>query len=116
MMRLRPGNLASLKAQTSGTIVDVRVDNTQYVHEGDVLMRLDGLDAEVALERAQANLAEAVRRVEILFSKADMLRQRLAEKDATLNRRRRDLARYRSVAEDGAVSAQQIEDRGGRCS
>jgi membrane fusion protein (multidrug efflux system) len=104
------GNLASLKAQTSGTIVDVRVDNTQYVHEGDVLMRLDGLDAQVALERAQADLAEAVRQVEILFSKVETLRQRFAEKEAALNRSRRDLARYRSVAEDGAVSAQQIED------
>lgn len=104
------GNLASLKAQTSGTIVDVRVDNTQYVHEGDVLMRLDGLDAQVALERAQADLAEAVRQVEILFSKVETLRHRLAEKEAVLNRSRRDLARYRSVAEDGAVSAQQIED------
>jgi membrane fusion protein (multidrug efflux system) len=104
------GNLASLKAQTSGTIVDVRIDNTQYVHEGDVLMRLDGLDAQVALERARANLAESVRQVEILFSKAEALRQRLAEKEAVLNRNRRDLARYRSVAEDGAVSAQQIED------
>jgi membrane fusion protein (multidrug efflux system) len=104
------GNQASLKAQTSGTIVDVRVDNTQYVHAGDVLVRLDGLNAEVALERAKADLAEAVRQVEILFSKVEMLRQRLAEKDATLRRSRRDLARYRSVAEDGAVSAQQIED------
>ncbi|MDO9236339.1 MAG: biotin/lipoyl-binding protein, partial [Aquabacterium sp.] len=65
------GNLASLKAQTSGTVVDVRVDNTQYVHQGEVLVRLDGLQAQVALERAEANLADSVRQIETLFSQAD---------------------------------------------
>lgn len=104
------GNLIPLKAQTSGTVVDVRVDNTQYVHQGDVLVRLDGLQAQIALEQAQANLAESVREVETLFSQSDMLRQKLAAKEAILHRSQRDLARYRGVANDGVVSAQQIEN------
>lgn len=104
------GNLVPLKAQTNGTVVDVRVDNTQYVRQGDALVRLDGLQAQVALEQAQANLADTVRQVETLFSQAETLRQKLAAKEATLNRSRRDLARFRSVAGEGAVSAQQIED------
>ncbi|MBS1212549.1 MAG: rane fusion protein of tripartite multidrug resistance system [Proteobacteria bacterium] len=104
------GNLAPLKAQTSGTVVDVRVDDTQYVRQGDVLVRLDGLQSKVALERAEANLADAVRQVGVLFSHADMLRQKLAAEDATLDRSRHDLARYYSVVADGAVSAQQVED------
>lgn len=104
------GNLAPLKAQTSGTVVEVKVDNTQYVHQGDVLVRLDGLQAQVAFERAAANLADSVRQIETQFSQADMLRQKLAGKEAVLSRSRHDLLRYRSVAADGAVSAQQIED------
>jgi len=104
------GNLAALKAQTSGTVVDVRVDNTQYVHQGDVLVRLDGLQAQVALERAEANLADSVRQIETLFSQADMLQQKVAAKETVLKRSQRDLLRYQSVADDGAVSAQQIED------
>jgi membrane fusion protein (multidrug efflux system) len=104
------GNLAPLKAQTSGTVVDIRVDNTQYVHQGEVLIRLDGLQAQVALERAKANLADSVRQIETLFSQADMLRQKMATKEAILNRSQRDLIRYRNVANDGAVSAQQIEN------
>ena len=104
------GNLIPLKAQTSGTVVDVRVDNTQFVKQGDVLVRLDGLQAQVALEQAQANLAQSVREVETLFSKTEMLRQKLAAKEAILHRSQRDLARYRSVETDGVVSAQQIEN------
>ena len=104
------GNQVPLKAQTSGTVVDVRVDNTQYVHQGDVLVRLDGLQAQVALEQAEANLADSVRQIETAFSQADMLRQKLAAKEAILNRGLKDLTRYRSVADEGAVSAQQVED------
>ena len=70
------GNIVPLKAQTSGTVADVRVDNTQYVHQGDELVRLDGLQAQVALERAKANLADSVRQIETLFNHADMLRQK----------------------------------------
>ncbi|MDD5273549.1 MAG: biotin/lipoyl-binding protein [Methylovulum sp.] len=104
------GNIVPLKAQTSGTVADVRVDNTQYVHQGDVLVRLDGLQAQVALELATANLADSVRQIETLFNHADMLRQKLAGKEAVLNRSQHDLNRYRSVANNGAVSAQQLED------
>lgn len=104
------GNLIPLKAQTSGTVVDVRVDNTQFVKQGDVLVRLDGLQAQVSLEQAQANLAQSVREVETLFSKSAMLRQKLISKEAILHHSQRDLARYQSVATDGVVSAQQIEN------
>jgi membrane fusion protein (multidrug efflux system) len=104
------GNIVPLKAQTSGTVVDVRTDNTQYVRQGDVLVRLDGLQTQVALERAEANLADSVRQIETLFNHAEMFRQKLAGKEAVLGRSRHDLARYRSVAQDGAVSAQQLED------
>ncbi len=104
------GNLVPLKAQTSGTVIDVRVDNTQFVKQGDVLVRLDGLQAQVALEQAEANLAQSVREVETLFSKSEMLRQKLASQEAVFHRNQRDLARYRSVAVDGVVSAQQIEN------
>jgi membrane fusion protein (multidrug efflux system) len=104
------GNLTPLKAQTGGTVADVRVDDTQFVQRGDVLVRLDGLEAEVAFEKAAANLADSVRQIETQFSQAETLRQKLAAKEAKLQRSRRDLARFHSVAADGAVSAQQIED------
>lgn len=103
------GNLIPLKAQTNGTVIDVRADDTQFVQRGEVLVRLDGLQAQVAQEQAEANLAETVRQVETLFSQVDTLRQKLAKKEAVLNRNKSDLARYRSVAANGAVSAQQIE-------
>ncbi|CAG1770519.1 partial putative multidrug resistance protein EmrK, partial [uncultured bacterium] len=104
------GNLIPLKAQTNGTVIDVRADNTQYVKQGEVLVQLDGLQTKVALEQAVANLAEAVRQVEVLFSQTDTLKQKIAAQQATLQRQQHDLIRYRRVAAQGAVSAQQIEE------
>lgn len=104
------GNLTPLKAQTSGTVVEVKIDDTQYVQQGQVLARLDGLQAQVTLENAIANLADSVRHIETLFSQTEMLQQKLAAKQAAVLRNQHDLTRYRSVASEGAVSAQQVED------
>ena len=104
------GNLTPLKAQTSGTVVDVRVEETQYVNQGDVLVRLDGLESQVVLASAEASLAVSIRQVETLFKQVDMLQQKLKAKKAIVHRSQHDLLRYRSVASEGAVSAQQIEN------
>ena len=104
------GNITPLKAQTSGTVVEVTIDDTQYVQQGQVLAKLDGLQARVTQDNAEANLAETVRQIENQFSQTEMLQQKLLAKQAVIMRNRRDLERYRSVVDAGAVSAQQIED------
>ena len=62
------GNLIRLTPQVAGTVVAIQADETQYVHRGEVLVRLDRRDAEVALAQAQANLAQTVRDVAQLFA------------------------------------------------
>ncbi|CAL1241665.1 efflux RND transporter periplasmic adaptor subunit [Candidatus Methylocalor cossyra] len=104
------GNIVPLKAQTHGTVVEVRTDNTRWVQQGEVLVRLDGLDAQVALERAEADLAEAVRQAAALFDGVESLAQRLAAQQAEWQRVSRDLARYLSVLAEGAVTVEQVED------
>lgn len=104
------GNLVPVKAQIRGTVAEIRVDNTQFVRQGELLVRLNGLQAQLALERAEANLAETVRHVQNLFSQADNLRQSLAVQKAEILRVEHDLARARSVLGEGAVSAQEVEN------
>ncbi len=43
------GHLITLKAQTEGTIVEILAENTQQVHQGQVLVRLDGVRAQLDL-------------------------------------------------------------------
>lgn len=104
------GNLVPVKSQVNGRVVEVRYENTQFVRQGAVLVRLDGLDSRVALEGAEARLGEAVRRVETLFSQAALDRLRILAQKARLERLRHDLERYRQVAPYGAIPAQLVDD------
>ncbi|QSR84867.1 HlyD family secretion protein [Methylacidimicrobium sp. B4] len=104
------GNLVPVKSQVKGTVVEVRYENTQFVRQGAVLVRLDGLDARVALEGAEAKLGETVRRVEALFSQVALDKQKILAEKARLERLRHDLARYREVAPYGAIPMQLVDD------
>jgi len=53
------GHIAPVSARVAGTVVAVLVDDNQDVKTGDVLVRLDARDYEVALAQAQANVEAA---------------------------------------------------------
>jgi membrane fusion protein (multidrug efflux system) len=104
------GHLVTLKAQTEGTVVEILAENTQPVRKGDVLVRLDGNIAQIALQQAQAELGETVRDIVTLTAKIDTLSQRIIARQAALNQVRHDLKRYLVAARDGAVSDQQVQN------
>ncbi len=104
------GHLVTLKAQTEGTVVEILAENTQPVRKGDVLVRLDGNIAQIALQQAEAELGETVRDIVTLTAKIDTLSQRIIARQAALNQVRHDLKRYLVAARDGAVSDQQVQN------
>jgi membrane fusion protein (multidrug efflux system) len=104
------GHLVTLKAQTEGTVVEILAENTQPVRKGDVLVRLDGNIAQIALQQAEAELGETVRDIVTLTAKIDTLSQRIIARQAALNQVRHDLKRYLVAARDGAVSEQQVQN------
>jgi membrane fusion protein (multidrug efflux system) len=53
------GHVTSVAARVSGTIIQVNVDDNQYVEAGTVLAQIDPRDYQVALEKAKAQLADA---------------------------------------------------------
>ncbi len=53
------GHINSISARISGNIVAVLAEDEQYVKAGDVLARIDPKDFEVALAKAEADLADA---------------------------------------------------------
>jgi membrane fusion protein (multidrug efflux system) len=57
------GNKVVLSSQVPGTVVAVLTDDTQLVHAGDVLVKLDPADADLNLARAESALAQTVRQV-----------------------------------------------------
>ncbi|MET0254872.1 MAG: efflux RND transporter periplasmic adaptor subunit [Luteibacter sp.] len=80
------GNQVGISAQVPGIVTGVYADDTQRVNAGQVLVRLDATDADVALRKASSALAQAVRQVR-------QQTQSAASADASLGARRNDLKR-----------------------
>jgi membrane fusion protein (multidrug efflux system) len=53
------GHLMPVSARISGYVAKVDVNDNQYVHAGDVLVEIDPRDYQVAVDQAQAAMADA---------------------------------------------------------
>jgi membrane fusion protein (multidrug efflux system) len=53
------GHINAVSGRITGNVIDVRAEDEQYVNAGDVLVKLDPRDFEVALAKAQADLDDA---------------------------------------------------------
>jgi len=53
------GHITPISARVSGTVIKLNFNDNEYVHAGQVLVQLDPKDYEVAVARAQADLADA---------------------------------------------------------
>ncbi|MDD2740174.1 MAG: efflux RND transporter periplasmic adaptor subunit [Methylomonas lenta] len=104
------GNLIPLKAQTDGIVVEILTENTLHVKKGDVLVKLDGMHAQLTLQQTEAELGEIVRNLVSLTAKVETLKQRIIAKEAALNQVRHDLDRFKAAAYDGAVSDQKVQN------
>lgn len=102
------GNIIQVTAQTSGTVVAIRADDTNFVKAGQPLVQLDDTNANVALAQAEAELAQAVRQVRSLFTGNDALRAKIAVQESALAKAESDLQRRQGLTTSGAVSFEEL--------
>jgi membrane fusion protein (multidrug efflux system) len=109
------GNVVQVTPQVAGIVSSVNADDTDFVTAGQPLVTLDRADAEVALQQAQAALAQTVREVRTLYVSNSTWAANIAQREAEVDRAgtevaraEDDLARRTSLAESGAVSGEEI--------
>ncbi|KND58888.1 Membrane fusion component of tripartite multidrug resistance system [Candidatus Burkholderia verschuerenii] len=102
------GNIVQITPQVTGTVVSVNADDTQTVKIGDPLVSLDPADSKVALDSAEANLAQTVRQVRTYFVNNGQYEAQIALRRSDLSRAQDDLNRRMQVAQTGAVSQEEI--------
>jgi multidrug resistance efflux pump len=61
-----PAKWSNLSIQTAGTVIEVLVEPGDEVAEGDLLVRLDPVEAQLAVQQAEAALANAQAQVALL--------------------------------------------------
>ena len=109
------GNVIQITPQISGTVMAIMADDTDFVKAGQSLVQLDPLDAKVALDQAEAALAQAVRQVRTLYANNGTLSAQIALRDSDvvraqsdIGRAADDLARRQSLTGNGAVSREEL--------
>ncbi|MQS10681.1 biotin/lipoyl-binding protein, partial [Streptomyces sp. IF17] len=102
------GNVVQVTPQVAGTVIAIRADDTQLVTSGQPVIELDRADARVALEQAEAALAQTVRQVRTLYSNTSAYTATLAMRESDLAKAKDDLARRKQIAGTGAVSQEEI--------
>ena len=102
------GNQVSVSAQVSGTVIAVLADDTQRVDPGQVLVRQDPTDADVALAKAKSALANAVRQVRQQMEMASQSDAGIAARRLDLARAQADLARRQPLLADKAIAPEEV--------
>ena len=102
------GNIVLITPRIAGTVISIRADDGDLVKQGDVMVRLDKSDADVALQRAAANLGTTVRRVRGLYSTVSGAQAQLAVQKVNLEKAQADYNRRRDLAKTGAISAEEL--------
>jgi membrane fusion protein (multidrug efflux system) len=113
---------AQVTPLVSGSVAQVLVSETEAVKAGQILIRLDPADAQIAVAQAEAALAQAERQVSGYFANDAALaaqvtarKAAIAQADAQvasargdLDRARIDLDRRKALAASGAVSGDEL--------
>ena len=87
------GHVVQLTPQIGGTVVAIGAEDTDRVKAGQLLVKFDPADAQVALDQAEAQLAQTVREVRGLFANNSTLTAQIALREADLARARSEMAR-----------------------
>ncbi len=109
------GNVIQITPQMGGTVMAIMADDTDFVKAGQPLVQLDPADAKVALDQAEAALAQAVRQARTLYANNGTLNAQIALRQADVSkansdiaRAADDLARRQSLTGNGAVSKEEL--------
>ncbi|MGE0385140.1 MAG: efflux RND transporter periplasmic adaptor subunit [Gammaproteobacteria bacterium] len=102
------GEQVPISARIAGTVAAVHVRDMQRVRAGDLLVELDATDARVALDRARANLAAAVRTVQQMHDAARAGDAAVFARSLELEQARADLRRREPLLATQAVAAETI--------
>jgi len=110
------GNVVQITPQMGGTVVSIGADDTDYVKAGQLLVQLDPADARVALEQAEAQLAQTVREVRTLYANNATLKAQVSLRSADLARAQADAARAQDdvnrrtpLMQSGAVGKEEFQ-------
>ncbi|WP_017026413.1 efflux RND transporter periplasmic adaptor subunit [Vibrio rumoiensis] len=102
------GNLVALSPQISGTVSQVVPDEGDYVEKGQVLVTLDSNNTQIALQVAEAKLANKVREVRSMYASADNFKAKVETSKVEYRQALNDYNRRKNLVKTGAISKEDL--------
>ena len=102
------GHVVQITPRIGGTVRKVSVDDTDIVKKDDVLMTLDDSDYQLAYERAQNELIQAIRQNKQQTAATAQSDAEVVARKADLARAMTDLKRRESLAGTDAISGEEL--------
>ncbi len=103
------GNMVNISSRISSTVTAIDADETDFVRQGQPLVRLDGTDTAIALDQAKAKLAETVRQVRQMFETTGQLRATVTLRQADLALAQADVMRRAALIRQHMVSKEDLQ-------
>ena len=109
------GNVVQITPQVAGTVVAILADEADRVTAGQALVRLDPADARVALDQAEAQLAQTVRETRTLYAnnatfnaQINLRQAEVARAQSEVARAQDDVSRRAPLLASGAVGKEEF--------
>ena len=99
---------AQITPQINGTILAVPVTDTTHVRRGQLLVRIDPADSELALAQAEANYGQAVRHVRQYYADAAEDEAQIAGRNSDVSNAQIQYDRRVALAKQGAIADEQL--------
>ena len=103
------GTEVAVSSQTFGTVVAVNAEENQLVNAGQVLVTLDNIDANSALDKAASALAQTVRQFHQLKEQAALYDAAIANRELDVKRAEEDLQRREPLLAKEAIAAEELK-------
>ena len=102
------GHSVLLTPQIAGVVTAIRADDTDQVKAGDTLVSIDPSDAQIELDAAEAQLAQAVRTVRGQYASVERAAADVQVAQTALDRARADLKERQGIANSGAITGEEV--------
>jgi membrane fusion protein (multidrug efflux system) len=102
------GNLVMLTSQIEGSIREIHADETQIVDASVEVIKLDPVDAKVALAKAESQLGVTVRQLRERYASVAQYDAQIEQRKVNLQKAEDDLARRAPLAADHTLSVEEV--------
>jgi multidrug resistance efflux pump len=103
--------VVTMAPEVAGRIVQLPVAANQYVRKGDLLMVIDPINYQIAVDQAVAAVQQDQANIQNIDAQITVQQAQVSVNQAQLDQAQMDLGRYQTLQREKSIAGQQAEDQ-----